>query len=466
MRRNIFIFKRFELFLLSFSVITSVLISYGLYFFIWIAFVPLIYFAFTRSYQKIMIFGIIYGLITSIFFFSWVYDANLEYKIKLYSLIIFIFTIYFLLFLTAITFFSKKLKSKYIFLLPPVIWLLLMLIYSLLPIQIYWMDFAIFQPLMAPLIWYVGSYGITFLIILFNSLIAYYFIKKDKNLLFLLLFLIFIIIFCFLYSNYSDFPHKEGKIKVALLQGNFPYSWEWRQQNSFGVIYSTYINMTYEASKQKPDIIVWPEYSLTDDIIKNKNIFAEIKSTAQSLNATLIVGAISYVNEENYTDTAFVFKPDGPFETYDSIKPVFMETSVVKGKKNEPLSHGQYKFGITICNEESIQSITRTYVAKDAQFIVSMSNNQFFGRGRYIISQFTRLRAAENAKYLLRATNDGITQIINPFGKVIYSSEPKKQKILIGDIYVNSYKTFYTKHGNILVYLLMILSIFLILKKR
>jgi len=297
-------------------------------------------------------------------------------------------------------------------------------------------------------------------------MLAYYFVNRNKNLLFLLLFLIFIVVSSFLYSNYSDFPHKEGKIKVALLQGNFPYSWEWRQQNSFGVIYSTYINMTYEASKQKTDIIVWPEYSLTDDIAKNKNIFAEIKSTAQSLNATLIVGAVSYVGEENFTDTAFVFKPDGTFETYDSVEPVFMETSVVKGKKNEPISHGQNKFGITICNEEGVQSITRNYAVKDAQFIVSMSNNQFFGRGRYIISQFTRLRAAENAKYLVRAANDGITQIVNPLGKAVYSLEPKKQKILIGDIYVNSYKTFYTKYGNVLVYLLMILSIFLILKKR
>ena len=200
--------------------------------------------------------------------------------------------------------------------------------------------------------------------------------------------------------------------------------------------------------------------------IKNKSIFSKIRSTAQSLNVTLIIGAVYYVDEENFTDTAFVFKPDGTFETYDSVEPVFMETSVVKGKKNEPLSHGQNKFGITICNEESIQSITRAYAAKDAQFIVSMSNNQFFGRGRYIISQFTRLRAAENAKYLIRAANDGITQIVNPLGKVVYSLEPKKQNILIGDIYVNSYKTFYTKYGNILVYLLMILSVILILKKR
>jgi len=455
-----------EISLFLISLFAFVSLSYGLYLFVWITLASLIYLAFTKSIKKVVILSVIYGIFVSIMSFSWVYDTNLEYKIKLYSLIIFIFTAYFLLFLAAVSFFSKKFKSGFIFLLPPVAWLLLMLLYSLLPIHIYWMDLAMLQPLMAPLIWYFGSYGITFLIILFNSVLAYYFVNRNKNLLFLLLFLIFIVVSSFLYSNYSDFPYKEGKIKVALLQGNFPYSWEWRQQNSFGIILGTYINMTYEASRQKPDIIVWPEYSLTEDITKNKSIFAEIKSTAQSLNTTMIVGAISYIDEENFTDTAFVFKPDGTFETYDSVEPIFMETSIVKGKRNEPLSYNKDKFGITLCNEENIQSITRTYAAKDAKFIVSMSNNQFFGRGRYIISLFTRLRAAENAKYLVRATNDGITQIVNPFGKVVYSSEPKKQKILIGDIYVNSHKTFYTKYGNVLVYLLMILSVILMLKKR
>lgn len=456
--------NRIEIFLLFFSILTSVLISYGLYFLIWFAFIPLIYIAFTKNIKKVISLSILYGILTSIFFFTWVYNTNLEYRNVLYLIIIFTFTIYFMLFLIIISLLSKKLS--YAFLLPPIIWVILMRLYSTLPIQIYWMDFAIFQPAMAPLVWYVGSQGITFLIILFNSIIAYYFVKKNNSLLFLLLFLILVILSCTLYSTYSDFPYNGDKIKVALLQGNFPYSWEWRQQNAFGIVFNTYINMTYEASKEKPAIIVWPEYSLAQDITRNKSIFNRLKKTSQTINATLIVGAPSYIDKDLYKDTAFVFKPDGSYETYDSVSPVFLEQDVVKGTINEPVSYNNKKFGIIICNEENMQLMTREYTIKNAQFLVSLSNNQFFGRGRHIISQFTKLRAAENAKYVVRATNDGITQIVNPFGKVVYSAEPKKQKILIGDMYVNEYKTFYTKHGNVLLYLIIILSIILLLKKR
>ena len=457
--------NKVEILFFLLSLLSSILISYGLYFFVWVAFAPLIYLALTKSTRKAGILSAIYGLIVSIFFFTWVHDPNLETRNKLYIIIIIVFAAYFILFSTAIAYFSKKLKSANMFLLPPVIWLVLMLLYSLLPIHIYWMDFAIFQPMMAPLIWYVGSFGITFLIILFNSVVASYFIKKDKNLAYLIFLLFFLIVACFLYSNYTDFQYKENKIKVALLQGNFPYSWEWRQEHAFDTLLETYLNMTSQALKEKPDLIIWPEYSIPKDVTKNESILKLLKKTSIDSKSTLILGSLSYINGEKYKDQALVFYPDGTFEAYDSVDPYFMETWIVKGSSVNPFHLNKNKFGITICNEENTQSIIRKYAVNDIQFIVSISNNQFFGRGRYIISQFTRLRAAENAKYLVRAANDGITQIVDPFGKVIGSLEPKKQNILIGNIYVNSYKTFYTKYGNVLVYLLMILSVILVLKR-
>src|SRR3989344_4181119 len=111
-----------EISLFLISLFAFISLSYGLHFFVWIALAPLIYLAFTKNIKKVVILSAIYGIFASIFSFTWVYDANLEYKIKLYSLIIFIFTAYFSSFLAAVSFFSKKLKSRYIFFLPPVIW--------------------------------------------------------------------------------------------------------------------------------------------------------------------------------------------------------------------------------------------------------------------------------------------------------------------------------------------------------
>ncbi|MEK6984488.1 MAG: nitrilase-related carbon-nitrogen hydrolase [Nanoarchaeota archaeon] len=442
-------------------------VSYGFYFLIWIAFSPLIYLAFIKNCRRILELSIIYGLITSLFFFNWVYNVKIKFYLELYMLAILIFTLYFTIFLILISFFSKKIKDYYVILLPPLIWLFLLLVYQIMPIKIYWMDLSIFQPAAVPIIWYVGSYGVTFLIILSNSILSYYFIKKNRILLFFEVFLLMIILASLFYSNYSGFPYNGKKVKVALLQGNFPYEWKWRQNNAFGLILNTYLNMSYEASKNKPDMIIWPEYSLNEDILDNKTVSALLKRTAQQLNTTLIVGSLSYTSDKvRYKDTAFVFKPDGYIDMYNSTEPFFLDKEVVKGNALKIIEHQSNLYGIMMCNEESMQSIARDYSNKGSQFIISLSNNQDLGRGHSIISQFTRLRAAENAKYVVRATNDGITQIINPLGKVVNSIEPEKEKILIGEIYVNSYKTFYTKHGNILVYLTIIISTALILKKR
>jgi apolipoprotein N-acyltransferase len=47
----------------------------------------------------------------------------------------------------------------------------------------------------------------------------------------------------------------------------------------------------------------------------------------------------------------------------------------------------------------------------------------------------SRVKAAENNKYLIRVTNTGITQLINNKGQIIKSIKPLKDNILIADIF-------------------------------
>src|SRR5208283_2699601 len=55
-----------------------------------------------------------------------------------------------------------------------------------------------------------------------------------------------------------------------------------------------------------------------------------------------------------------------------------------------------------------------------AQLLVNISNDGYFGpsaaRGQHL--EIVRMRAAENRRWLLRATNDGITVSVDPAGRI------------------------------------------------
>jgi len=88
------------------------------------------------------------------------------------------------------------------------------------------------------------------------------------------------------------------------------------------------------------------------------------------------------------------------------------------------------KFGISLCYEGTQAKISRDYAKENVGFLISLANNARLADTPGVIypSLFVRLRAAENGKYLVRVTNDGITQIINPFGKEVKSLEIGKKR--------------------------------------
>lgn len=457
-----------ELLLMLLFVLLFVLTSsYKLDFLIWFVNVPLLLLVYNKPVRRVLLLLLAPSVLAVAVSFAWV----AEYNWHAYALSSAIFSSFIFLFAVVFNIASKKVKGYLGIFIAPFAYSLLMFVYSFSPINSYWADWSMFQSMMAPLVWIAGSNGITFLIILIHSVIAFYIIKKDKRILVTGCIVVLFLLGSYVYS-FNAYPEGQ-RVKVALLQGNFNQDWEWRHANSRGIIFNVYKNMSVEASKSKPSLIVWPEYAIADDILNNADLMKRLSNLARKTNAHLVIGTVRFYDgfygyERLRNDVSLVFASDGKLiGEYSSVKPIPFEKWVLPGNNTDIFYTDIGNFGVSLCYEETQKSVSKSFSSKRAQFLVSLANNQVLDEtaGMYLTNLYTNVRAAENGKYLIRATNTGITKIVSPYGRVEAQLPPYARGILIGDIYLNDKITFYAKYGNLILNIFLFMLGILFLKE-
>ena len=114
----------------------------------------------------------------------------------------------------------------------------------------------------------------------------------------------------------------------------------------------------------------------------------------------------------------------------------------------------------SICYEDIFGSELLGYFP-EANLLVNITNNAWFGKSFASEQHFQMsiMRAIESGRYLLRATNTGVTAIVEPDGTV-ERAQSFKYSILSGTFEPMIGNTPYTKYGNSLIVILLILNLF------
>jgi apolipoprotein N-acyltransferase len=96
-----------------------------------------------------------------------------------------------------------------------------------------------------------------------------------------------------------------------------------------------------------------------------------------------------------------------------------------------------------------------------AHVFVNISNDGWYGdSGAYAQHLMqARMRAIENARWLLRDTNTGVTAAIDPYGRVVASIPRKTRSALIAPYALSNSITIYTRYGDWFAYLCAIISL-------
>jgi len=256
-------------------------------------------------------------------------------------------------------------------------------------------------------------------------------------------------------------------VKVSLLQGNISQDLKWRPDHTLTSL-QTYMQLVQESSSQ---LIITPEISFP--------LFSEelpasyrsiLKDHAQRNQGDVLIGmAERGATDGEYYNTMFSFgsSPDQgyrkhhlvPFGEYIPLKLVFGRIVEVlsiplsdfsRGSKDQrPLQLAGKRVAINICYED-VFGEEIIWQLPEAELLVNVSNDAWFGRsiGPWQHLQISQMRALETERYMLRATNTGVTAIIDERGRVQQTLEMFTTGALVGEVQGFSGATPYVRYGN------------------
>lgn len=485
------------------SLVSGVALSFAfpkhdLFFLAWFSMVPFLWGLTYHSEKTAIKAGISFGL--GLFFGTqyWIYYSinhygNAQFLISI--LIVFLLCLYESLYVAIFALFTNLAvrRSKLpVFLIAPAFWVCAEYLRGIIFTGFPWSFIAHSQYKILPLLQIAditGAYGISFLIVGLNSIIVDFLLlqKRRKKIPLYpafptylgLLTIVLLFVFSFLYGYYRlGYKPSGNPVKISIIQGNIEQDKKWdpAYQNA---VFERYLSLTRSVSQDRPDLVVWPETAVPFFFGTDREFSDRLISFQQENRIPLFFGSVMVrpITTRKYrlTNSAILLDESGKtLSSYDKIHLVpfgeyvplrnllFFVDKMVEGV-GDYVSGNEYtvfrasfgQFSPAICYELVFPSLIRTFFNRGGNFLVTITNDAWFGNtsGPYQHFSAAVFRAIENRRPVVRAANTGISGFIDSSGNILSRSNLFRRETLKGEILLDTRKTFYTKFGDLFVYL-------------
>jgi len=235
-----------------------------------------------------------------------------------------------------------------------------------------------------------------------------------------------------------------------------------------------------------PGLIIWPE-SPTPFFVNDANLRRRLAALAQQTNSYLIVGSLGRTEvhgpgqQPQLLNSAMVIGPQGnllgqydkihlvPFGEYIPMQSLlFFATKLTRevgdfarGTERKVFDLNGVKAGIFICYESVFPGEIHQFAGNGAEVFVNISNDGWYGEtsAPFQHLDMSRMRAIENHRWLLLATNSGTTAAIDPLGRVVKKAERNVRTALVAPFAIDTESTFYNRYGDVFAWLCVIISL-------
>jgi apolipoprotein N-acyltransferase len=334
---------------------------------------------------------------------------------------------------------------------------------------------------------------------------------------------IFIGVLLYGMSRLKGLTLKEGPI-IGIVQGNIEQSLKIDRNNAQD-IYDKHFDMTNELLKfqPRPDLVVWAETMFPLPVGLDEEYLQVLKDTVALCGVPMLIGVLtaskSQVEGREYDifNSAYYLDSSGellnrydkshlvPISEYVPLRDTFVFPAIravilalselkevygiLEGTNFEPFrlkvkredsNTADYRYGVLICYESIFPELARQSVKRGADFIINVSNDGWFKDSSELEQMLimSAFRAVENKITFVRATNTGISAIIQPSGRIDVLKNKDGQAKEIEGIWAKQLVislpagkageqkgTFYTRWGDYFPYLcLLMIGVIIILK--
>lgn len=314
------------------------------------------------------------------------------------------------------------------------------------------------RPIMLQSASIVGSWGVSFVLVVLNAGIASYSVRiyefaKSKKKTFCPEFYFSLILFVsatFLLTKLATGQMREPLLKAAVLQPVVPQNQKWDEAFALDILHRLHRNSIL-LKPMKADALFWPEAPLPYQLKGDPVMQDWAENLADTIEIPIVTGgfAVEAPTEEGgatvWKNSILLVRPKwglhpnyyskrhlvpfGEYIPYRSLWPWLTKFVPLDGdfRPGEeatliPLSvNGKtVQVGSLICYEDVFPGLARSMVQEGAGMLFVASNSAWYGREGAAAQHMAHsvLRAVETRRVILRVGNDGWTGWIDEYGNV------------------------------------------------
>ena len=445
----------------------------GLHFFAWFGIVPLLFAIEDTKASTHFKAGLLFGFLFSFLSLFWIVFLQIPTTIKILMIVgMFILFLYIGLYFGAALIIARQIGIWFL----PFVVAGLEYIKGLGELGFPWLSLGYTQaryPLFIQQASVYGIFGITFWLILLNVALYKTIMTRTRK---YVIITVLIFVLPLIYGTSRLKQPSEKYISIGVVQPNIDPNLKFDRKmknETFRRLLSLSIACAEQGLEQTnslPELIIWPE-TATPVFLKSPGTYRDlVVELSNRMNVPIFSGTplINRTNYELYNGAVLIepgkdvkqeykkihLVPFGEHIPFDRYVPLFRKINLGEGDyapgNDYTVFHvDNFTFSCLICFESIFPELSHTFVKSGAELLVNITNDGWFGKisGPQQHNDMTILRTVENGVPLARSANNGISMVVDQYGRVLKETHLFEEGFIFCRIPMDEDITLYRRFG-------------------